>query len=220
MAAAGSGLTPAPGDLGRRVAHRREELGWTREQLAQRAGMAAGYVEYLEEQSARVSTASLANLASALNTTVNELLGGSVELPPGQRRPAAQPTLQTLGEEECRRLLAAGGVGRVVFDADRGPVALPVNYGVVDGDIVFRTAEGTGPTLVSDAVPVSFEVDHVDDAMSEGWSVLVTGRLRRVSADELRQLEKLGVEPWAGGARTVYLRLEPREVSGRRIRGS
>jgi hypothetical protein len=65
---------------------------------------------------------------------------------------------------------------------------------------------------------VSFEVDRVDEAMSEGWSVLVTGRLRRVSPDELRQLEKLGVEPWAGGARTVYLRLELREVSGRRIR--
>jgi hypothetical protein len=53
--------------------------------------------------------------------------------------------------------------------------------------------------------------------MSEGWSVLVTGRVRRVSRDELRQLETLGVEPWAGGERTVYLRLEPREVTGRRI---
>src|SRR6266545_730310 len=110
----GPGQAPAPGDLGRRVAHQREELGWSREQLAKRAGMATGYVEYLEEQAARVPPASLANLASAPNTTVNELLGGSVELPPGQRRPAAQPTLQTLGEEECRRLLAAGGGGRVV----------------------------------------------------------------------------------------------------------
>ena len=65
---------------------------------------------------------------------------------------------------------------------------------------------------------MSFEVDRVDEAMSEGWSVLVTGRLRRVSPDELRRLENLGVEPWAGGPRSVYLRLELREVSGRRIR--
>jgi nitroimidazol reductase NimA-like FMN-containing flavoprotein (pyridoxamine 5'-phosphate oxidase superfamily) len=54
--------------------------------------------------------------------------------------------------------------------------------------------------------------------MSEGWSVLVTGRVRRVSPDELHQLETFGIEPWAGGERTVYLRLEPREVTGRRIR--
>ena len=53
--------------------------------------------------------------------------------------------------------------------------------------------------------------------MSEGWSVLVTGRVRRVSPDELRQIEKLGVEPWAGGQRSVYLRLDSREVTGRRI---
>ena len=66
--------------------------------------------------------------------------------------------------------------------------------------------------------PVSFEVDRLDEAMSEGWSVLVTGRVRRVSPDELGQLETLGLEPWAGGERTAYLRLEPHEVTGRRIR--
>jgi nitroimidazol reductase NimA-like FMN-containing flavoprotein (pyridoxamine 5'-phosphate oxidase superfamily) len=180
--------------------------------------MATGYVEYLEEQAARVPSASLANLASALNTTVNELLGGSVELPPGQQRAAAQPRLETLSPEECLRLLATGGVGRLVFTTDRRPVALPVNYRMLEGDVVFRTAEDTSLTVVSDAGPVSFEVDRVDEAMSEGWSVLVTGRLRRVSPEELRQLEKLGVEPWAGGQRGVYLRLEPREVTGRRIR--
>ncbi len=33
---------------------------------------------------------------------------------------------------------------------------------------------------------VAFEVDHVDEAMSEGWSVLVRGHARRSKASELR----------------------------------
>jgi nitroimidazol reductase NimA-like FMN-containing flavoprotein (pyridoxamine 5'-phosphate oxidase superfamily) len=220
MMAAAEGRTPGPGGVGRRVAQRRRDLGLSREQLAERARMAAPYVEYLEDQTARVPYASVARLALALNTSAEELLGGAAELPPGQRGPAGQPRLETLSERECRRLLAAGGIGRLVFIADRRPVALPVNYRMLEGDVVFRTAEGTSLTGVSDAEPVSFEIDRVDEAMSEGWSVLVTGRLRRVSPDELRQLEKLGVEPWAGGQRSVYLRLEPREVTGRRIRTS
>lgn len=218
MTAATGGQSPVPGDLGRRVAHRRRELGLTREQLAERAGMAAPYVEYLEDQAAQVPFATTARLALALNTSVDELLGGAVELPPGQRGAGVQPRLEALSERECRRLLAAGGVGRLVFIADRRPVALPVNYRMLEGDVVFRTAEETSLGAVSDAEPVSFEVDRIDEAMSEGWSVLATGRLRRVSPDEIRRLEKLGVEPWAGGARSVYLRLELREVSGRRIR--
>jgi transcriptional regulator with XRE-family HTH domain len=218
--AAGPGQTPRPGDLGRRVAQRRRDLGLSREELADRAGMTAPYVEYLEDRAAQVPFASTARLALALNTSVDELLGGAVELPPGQRGAGMEPTLETLTERECRRLLAAGGVGRLVFIADRRPVALPVNYRMLEGDVVFRTGEDTSLTAVSDAEPVSFEVDRVDEAMSEGWSVLVTGRLRRVSPDEFRRLENLGIEPWAGGQRSVYLRIEGREVSGRRIRAS
>jgi len=204
--------------LGRRIAQRRRDRGLSRKDLAHRAGMAESYVEYVEEEAGYVPLISVSRLALALDTSVDELLGGAVELPPGQRRPAAGASLDTLNERECRALLAAGGVGRFVFTAPRGPVAVPVNYRMMEGDIVFRTAEETSLTDVSDAEPVSFEVDRIDEAMSEGWSVLVTGRVRSVSPAELRQLETLRIEPWAGGERTVYLRLEPRDVTGRRIR--
>lgn len=219
--AASPGQASAPSDLGRRVAHRRAELGLSREELAARAGMAPGYVEYLEEQAARVSYASVGLLALALKTTVEELLGATAGLPPGQRGGlSSQPRLETLSEEECRRLLADGGVGRFVFTTDRGPVAVPVNYRILDGDVVFRTAGDTSLAAVSDVEPVSFEVDHIDEAMGAGWSVLVSGRVRRVTPDEFGRLEELGVEPWAGGHRSVYLRLESSGVSGRRIRAS
>jgi nitroimidazol reductase NimA-like FMN-containing flavoprotein (pyridoxamine 5'-phosphate oxidase superfamily) len=218
MAAARSGQARRPGDVGRRVAQRRRDLGLSRGVLAQRAEMVERYVAYLEDEAAHVPLVSLSRLASALDTSVDELLGGDVGAAPGQRRPAAGASLEQLDERECRTLLAPGGVGRFVFTTGRGPVAVPVNYRMMEGDVVFRTAENTSLTSVSEAEPVSFEVDRIDDAMSEGWSVLVTGRVRRVSRDELRQLETLSVEPWAGGERTVYLRLEPHEVTGRRIR--
>jgi nitroimidazol reductase NimA-like FMN-containing flavoprotein (pyridoxamine 5'-phosphate oxidase superfamily) len=66
---------------------------------------------------------------------------------------------------------------------------------------------------------VSFEVDHIDEAMSEGWSVIVTGRARRVDdPSELEQLAQLGIEPWAGGSREAIIRVEAAEISGRSIR--
>jgi transcriptional regulator with XRE-family HTH domain len=41
-----------PGDLGRRVRHRREELGLTRAELANRAGLKEAAIGYIEDQPA------------------------------------------------------------------------------------------------------------------------------------------------------------------------
>jgi len=219
MAETGHGGRHEPGDLGRRIEQRRRELVLSREQIAERAGMALAYLEHLEHHAAEAPAAGLTRLAAALETTVSELLGGTVEVPAGQATAAAHPTLETLDPGECRQLLGTGGVGRFVFSAERGPVALPVNYRTLDHDIVFRTAASSSLATAVVNAPVSFEVDHVDDAMSEGWSVLVTGRARAVDdPHELQEVEKLGIEPWAGGDRDVHVRLEPTEMSGRRIR--
>ena len=213
-----SGVGHEPGDLGRRIARRRRELALSREQVAARAGMALSYLEHLEHHAAEAPPAGLVRLAAALETTVSVLLGGNVEVPPGQATAAARPTLETLSDEECRRLLGTGGVGRFVFPTDRGPVALPVNYRMVHDDVVFRASTASSFTTAAGAEPVSFEVDRIDDAMSEGWSVLVSGQARTVDDTvERQQLEKLGIEPWAGGDRDVYVRLSPTQVSGRRI---
>jgi transcriptional regulator with XRE-family HTH domain len=152
------GDASAAGDLGRRVAHRRRGLGLSREQLAERAGMTPGYVEYLEERAARVPIAGVGSLARALNTSTDDLLGGTADLPPGQRRAATYPKLETLSDEECTRLLGDGGVGRFVFNTDRGPEAVPVNYRLMDGDVVFRVAADTSLAAVADTELVSFEV--------------------------------------------------------------
>ncbi len=207
------------GDLGRRVRERRLELGLTVEEVARRAGMEPGYLEYLESNVASATSLMLLRLAGALETTSALLVGGGLERPPGRSPAAASPVLEELEAEECRRLLEQGGVGRVVFTDDRGPVALPVNFRLLDGEVVFRTANDG---VVARAVgrrdtPIGFEVDHVDDALAEGWSVLIRGRARPLGdAHDLAGLA--GLEPWTGGERSLYVRVAASELTGRRIR--
>ena len=58
----------------------------------------------------------------------------------------------------------------------------------------------------------------MDEALSEGWSVLVTGRCRRVEdPEEVERLSSLDLEAWAGGNRHTLVALVPVEVTGRVI---
>lgn len=214
-------MPPLPsGDLARRVAHRRHELGLSQEEVAHRAGMAAGYLDYLEHSPAvALSRGSLIRLAAALETTVDYLRGGTAR-PPGPGHAGPHPHLDVMSREECEVHLARGGVGRFVYTSGRGPVALPVNFRLLDGDIVFRTrTRGALAAAVADDSRVGFEVDRIDDAMSEGWSVLISGQARLVDdPDELERIGRLGIEPWPGGHREAVIRIETETISGRRIR--
>jgi len=98
--------------------------------------------------------------------------------------------------------------------------AIPVNYAVLDGDIIVRTGAQTSlATRAGQAV--SFEVDHVDEALAAGWSVLVSGSARVVTTPyELETVRSLGIKPWAGGNRDTYIRITVTEMTGRRIRAS
>jgi transcriptional regulator with XRE-family HTH domain len=212
----------AAGDLGRRIADQRERAGLSREQAAARAGMAAGYLEYLETSpTPDPSRVALTRLADALGTTVAVLDGAGLSQPPGQGAAAARPVLAELEAGECRSYLAAGGIGRFLFMAPWGPAAIPVNFRMLGDDIVFRT--GANSSLVDGARQprVSFEVDHIDPVLGAGWSVLVSGEARLVTIPaELRAAAGLGIAPWAGGERDTYIRLSPRGITGRRIRAS
>jgi|SRR5579862_301460 len=213
------GVTAAhSGDFARRVVHRRHELGLTQQKVAERAGMDPGYLDYLERSSdISITRGIVSRLAAALETTVGYLRGGEVDAPLGPGHAGPHPHLDALSREECEAHLAGGGVGHFVFLAKQWPIALPVNFRFVDGDIVFRTRTH-GVLAAASGSTVSFEVDHIDEAMSEGWSVLVTGRARLVDDPaELEQLAGLGIEPWPGGRRQAVIRIETAELSGRSI---
>ena len=126
--------------------------------------------------------------------------------------------LRTLSPVECFDLLEPGGVGRVAFLAASEIMILPVNFAMTGKSIIFRTAPDTLLALYANA-KVSFEADRLDDARHEGWSVLVHGHAHKITDErDVKHLEDgTHLEPWAAGARDVYVRIAPTRISGRRI---
>lgn len=206
------------GDIGRRVAARRAQLGLSREDVALRAGSAPGYITYLEEQLATPGMGFLLRLANALETTVQELTGRNAEFPAGLGQAAHHHRMVDLDVAECWALLGEHGVGRVAATTSEGPVVLPVNYRVVGGDVLFRTGALAAPAP-AEGTEIAFEADHIDEAFSRGWSVLVVGRVHALTDDAAprRPGEPQYAEPWAEDGRDPVMVLSPRRVTGRRI---
>jgi transcriptional regulator with XRE-family HTH domain len=213
-----------PGDLSRRIVRRRAELHLSQVHVAARTGVSLRYLEYLERYPGRPTPAVLRRLAAALRTTPAALLGAGANVPPGQGRQADVRFISALMPAECRRLIKPGGIGRIAFATVSGPVVVPVNFAVLADPaqladtVVIRTAEDTVIDEYADD-EAALEVDHIDEALGQGWSVLVRGPAHRVMHPaELRHLqEDAPVWPWPGGEREVYVRLVPREITGRRI---
>jgi nitroimidazol reductase NimA-like FMN-containing flavoprotein (pyridoxamine 5'-phosphate oxidase superfamily) len=126
--------------------------------------------------------------------------------------------LQVLGEEDCRNLLAAAHVGRVVVSMDAMPAAFPVNYVLVGREVYFRTSTGTKLSAAVNGTVVAFQVDRIDSLGSEGWSVLVIGRARLVTDPaEQALLDRVGLTSWAAPADAGYVAIGTDRVTGRRL---
>jgi nitroimidazol reductase NimA-like FMN-containing flavoprotein (pyridoxamine 5'-phosphate oxidase superfamily) len=123
-----------------------------------------------------------------------------------------------LSTAECLMLLQSKRVGRIVWCGSNGPQALPVNYVVDDGRILFRTSPYSVIAKVAVEQQVAFEVDDIDEFVETGWSVLVVGTARGVDdpGDIPRALEHRPA-PWAPGTRNLYIRIQPQTVTGRRV---
>lgn len=121
--------------------------------------------------------------------------------------------IEVIDSDGCLLLLRGRQVGRLGIVVAGEPIILPVNYTVLDGTIVFRSAPGSKLDMGPRA-PACFEVDEFDESMSTGWSVLVAGRLEEIDAGEVGDAD---VTPWAPGERDHWMRLVPRRVTGRRV---
>ncbi|MYW08281.1 helix-turn-helix domain-containing protein [Streptomyces sp. SID2563] len=209
------------GDLGRRAAARRAQLGLSLEEVADRAGSTPSYLAYVEEQVPAPGSAFLVRLADALETTVQDLAGFNADHPQGGATAGHHPRMEELDEAECWKLLDGHGVGRIAMTGAEGPVVFPVNYQVTDGRIVFLTAPDAGLARAASAgTEVAFELDRLDEAFSQGWSVLAVGRTRTPPAgpESERLRSVMDSKPWAGDGRTTVVTLSPDRLTGRRIR--
>lgn len=126
-----------------------------------------------------------------------------------------------LTEDECHQLLQTHRprLGRLAFVDSGWPLVLPMNF-VPDGRFLwFRTAAGSKLLAALEVQQVTFQLDDVDAAWQEGWSVLAFGRLRMVTDDdELALAKELPLRPWARGDRPHYLRMDIDRLTGRRLR--
>lgn len=126
--------------------------------------------------------------------------------------------LEVLSRQQCLELLGRSVVGRVVFTEKALPAALPVNFALLDGDIVFRTATGSKLAAALAKAVVAFQADEIDPAFQTGWSVLVQGWATLLSRpDDLARAHALALQPWATGERWHFVRIHSEVVTGRRL---
>ena len=121
--------------------------------------------------------------------------------------------------EECLDLLAANVVGRVALSTPGGPRIVPVNYALHGDAIVFRTAPYSELGSYGWNTELAFEIDHIDHDRHQGWSVVAYGRGALVEdPDEIADIRRTwDPRPWAEGTRHLYMRLDWRNLTGRRV---
>jgi uncharacterized protein len=129
-----------------------------------------------------------------------------------------QGHLTSLGEDECRQLLAEHCVGRVCWlDGDELQV-LPVTYAMHGDQVVFTANPASVLGRLTGPVAVSFEVDDVDESTASGWSVVARG-----TAIGSASGAPAGVElprAWAPGAHEFAVVITPAAYSGRAVSGA
>jgi nitroimidazol reductase NimA-like FMN-containing flavoprotein (pyridoxamine 5'-phosphate oxidase superfamily) len=135
----------------------------------------------------------------------------------------ADRVIEELDEDQCLNLISGGGIGRIAYTSRFGPAVPPVNYALQDGAVVFRTA-ANGPldqdlrTGIADAdYKVAFEIDSIDLAARQGWSVLIQGPAHHLAGDERDLIAGARIEPWAPGDREMVVRIVPSRITGRRV---
>ena len=126
------------------------------------------------------------------------------------------PTIVELDEHQCWELLRSQEVGRLAVAIANHPDIFPINYVVDRGGIVFRTAEGTKLAAAVLGRGVAFEVDGLDEAAGEAWSVIVKGHAVEIDGMyELIDALDLPLFPWHASPKHRFVRIEPVEISGR-----
>jgi nitroimidazol reductase NimA-like FMN-containing flavoprotein (pyridoxamine 5'-phosphate oxidase superfamily) len=124
--------------------------------------------------------------------------------------------LDILDTDECRRLLGAGGVGRVALPGEP-PIVRPVNF-VLDGDrIVVRTSDGPLWRAALAVQHVTFEIDAARNVDHRGWSVIASGPITALEPDD--RVIALPLRAWAPTGRDRFIAITIAELSGRRLPG-
>ena len=125
---------------------------------------------------------------------------------------------EVLDEAECWQLLESAAVGRLAVDIAGKPDIFPVNFVVDAGTILFRTAAGTKLAAAALLHHVAFEIDGYEPQSHTAWSVVIKGWAQQVEAmDEVFAAEDAPLFPWVASKKPNFVRITPRELTGRRF---
>ena len=122
---------------------------------------------------------------------------------------------EILDTDACWDYIAMAAVGRLAVPGQDGQIdVFPVNFLVHDRAIYFRSAPGTKLRDITAHSSVSFEVDG--NGRSRSWSVVVKGSAQRLTSDdEITASGVMVLTPASRGDKFNYVRITPREISGR-----
>ena len=126
--------------------------------------------------------------------------------------------MEILDDDACWDLLRSQPVGRLAV-AIAGEVEIfPINYLVHEGQIVFKSAQGSKLAALAANARVSFEIDGYTPDSGDAWSVVIKGvayELQRFS--EIYEAEDLPLFPWNASPKDFFVTIRPREMAGRRF---
>ena len=126
--------------------------------------------------------------------------------------------IQNLSGEESLELLATKTFGRLVVRRKDDMDLFPLNYLVHEGEIYFRTAEGSKLFSLTLNNDVLFEADNVDGDSQEAWSVVVKGTARTLTSNaEIEAADQLPLKPWLPTLKYNYVVVTPADISGRKF---
>jgi hypothetical protein len=96
-----------------------------------------------------------------------------------------------------------------------------MNYTLVSEAVIFRTGLDTQAAHKLFDHPIAFEVDHVDEFLQTGWSVLVVGNAQPMDEASLLLLDVgQSPQPWPEGRRALVVQLPLTMMTGRRVHPS
>ena len=131
---------------------------------------------------------------------------------------------EVLSRNECLRLLAikAGGIGRVGLTVQGQVAIVPVNYQIMNQDVIILVGVGDIFDAAKRETIVGFEVDDVSADDGLAWSVLVQGLATVASEAQVRASTAVSVAPLIPEAGSSFVRIRTGVLSGRRfhLRGS
>lgn len=127
-----------------------------------------------------------------------------------------QARVTTLSSDECWEVLADRPVGRLATAAGGEPEIFPVSFGIADGHVYFVTRPGSKLVELVINSRVAFEADEWTPETAVSVVVKGTAEILETDAD-LAPAEALGNIPFVDDGKTVWVRITPAEVTGRRL---